>query len=62
MSTQSQMWKPCLACDIDGATDLRSTHHPMESCDVWKSLSREGETQLKKFCKQEPEIQYFRQY
>ena len=26
--------KPCLACNIDGATDLRSTCHPIETCSV----------------------------
>ena len=32
-------WKACLACNIDGATDLTTIQHPMESCDVWGLLS-----------------------
>ena len=35
-----KIWKPCFACDVDGATDLRSTCHPMESCSVWNGLSQ----------------------
>ena len=33
--------RPCLACNVDGATDLRSTCHPMETCSVWNSLPQE---------------------
>ena len=41
-------WNPCLACNVDGATDLRSTQHPMESCDVWKNLTqKEKEKKVK---------------
>ena len=32
-------YKPCLACNVDGATDLTATHHSMETCAVWASLS-----------------------
>jgi hypothetical protein len=41
-------WKACLACDVDGATDLRATQHPMESCEVWNSLTvKEREKKVK---------------
>ena len=30
---------PCLACNTDGVTDLRSTQHYMGSCDIWNSFS-----------------------
>ena len=33
------IWKPCLACNVDGATDLNSIQHPMDTCEVWNSLS-----------------------
>ena len=43
-----RQWNNCLACDVDGATDLRSIQHPMESCGVWKSLSqKEKEKKVK---------------
>ena len=43
-----RIWKPCLACDVDGATDLRSTCHPMETCSVWNSLTqKEREKKVK---------------
>ena len=32
-------WKPCLACNVDGATDLTAIQHPMEPCAVWDSMS-----------------------
>ena len=32
---------PCIACNIDGATDLSSCMHGMGSCLVWGSLSHE---------------------
>ena len=34
-------WKLCLACNVDGATNLSVISHPMESCSIWNSLSRE---------------------
>ena len=41
-------WKPCLACDVDGATDLRATQHPMEPCEVWNSMTlKEKEKKVK---------------
>ena len=41
-------WKPCLACNVDGATDLRSICHPMETCSVWNSLPpKEREKKVK---------------
>ena len=44
---------PCLVCNADGVTDLRSTQHPMDSCDVWNGLSvREKEKKVK--CKKHP--------
>ena len=44
---------PCLACNSDGVTDLRSTQHPMDSCEVWNSLSmRDKEKKVK--CKKHP--------
>ena len=33
-------WMPCLACDVDGATDDKVTRHPMERCAVWNSLTQ----------------------
>ena len=46
-------WKACLACDIDGATNLAAVQHPMESCAVWNSLSiREKESRVK--CRKHP--------
>ena len=30
-------WNPCLACNIDDTTDLRSTCHPMDTCSLWKN-------------------------
>ena len=31
---------PCIACDVDGATDDTITRHPMERCAVWNSLTQ----------------------
>ena len=42
-------WKPCVARNVDGATDLTILQHPMESCNVWNSLSLE-EKQVKVKC------------
>ena len=39
-STGKPYWKPCLACYVDGATDLTVVQHPMETCEVWGSLSQ----------------------
>ena len=36
---KARNWKPCLACNVDGATDLTAVQHPMESCAVWDSFS-----------------------
>ena len=45
---KGSFWKPCLACNADGATDLASTQHSMENCEVWGSLSqREKESLVK---------------
>ena len=33
-------WKPCLACNMGGATDLSVVTHPVESCSIWNSLSQ----------------------
>ena len=30
---------PCLACNVDGATDLNSCQHSMDSCMAWGSLT-----------------------
>ena len=30
---------PCLACNVDGATDLSACQHSMDSCVAWASLS-----------------------
>ena len=30
---------PCLACNVDGATDLSACQHSMDSCVAWGSLS-----------------------
>ena len=41
-------WKPCLACNVDGATDLSTLEHPMENCEVWRSLNqKEKEKRVK---------------
>ena len=43
-----KFWKPCLACNVDGATDLSTLEHPMETCDVWKNLTqKEKEKRVK---------------
>ena len=34
-------WYPCLACNVDGATNQDSTCHPMNTCSVWNSLTME---------------------
>ena len=45
---KERLWNRCLACDVDGATDLRAICHPMETCSVWNSLSqREKERKVK---------------
>ena len=44
--------KPCLACN-DGATNIDSIKHSVESCDIWDSLSiKEKEAKVK--CKKHP--------
>ena len=44
--------KPCLACN-DGATNINSIKHSVESCEVWNSLSiKEKEAKIK--CKKHP--------
>ena len=40
--------KPCLACNVDGATNLTSIIHPMATCSVWNSLThKERERKVK---------------
>ena len=44
--------KPCIACN-DGATNIDSIKHSVESCDVWNSLTvKEKEAKVK--CKKHP--------
>ena len=50
---KERQWNRCLACDADGATDLRSICHPMETCDVWNSLHQE-EKESKVKCLKHP--------
>ena len=50
-SNKNPFWRPCLACDVDGATDLESTQHSMENCEVWKSLSQQEKERLVKCIK-----------
>ena len=39
--------KPCIACD-DGATNIESIKHSVETCEVWNSLSsKEKEAKVK---------------
>ena len=45
--------KPCLICSSDGATNLEASLHPMNTCDVWKSLSIERRL-VKVKCKKHP--------
>ena len=41
-------WKPCLGCNVDGATDLSTLEHPMETSDVWRNLTqKEKEKKVK---------------
>ena len=42
---------PCLACSIDGATDLTISSHHMNSCAVWGSLSHRERVSLVKCIK-----------
>ena len=45
---KERQWRACLACNVDGATDLSVVCHPMESCSVWDSLQqREKESKVK---------------
>ena len=46
-------WKLCLACNVDGATDLEVVQHGMEKCEVWNSLSLK-EKQRKVKCLKHP--------
>ena len=48
---KERQWNPCLACNIDGATDSRSTCHPMDTCQVWASLTRRDKEKLVKCVK-----------
>ena len=50
---KERQWNRCLACDVDGATDLRSICHPMETCSVWNSLHQE-EKESKVKCLKHP--------
>ena len=39
---------PCLACNVDGATDLSVVSHPVESCSISRSLpQKEKESKVK---------------
>ena len=38
-SSESRTLFPCLACNVDGVTDLRATQHSMDTCDIWNGLS-----------------------
>ena len=29
---KERVWNPCLACNVDGCTDLAAITHPMDSC------------------------------
>ena len=42
---------PCIACSVDGATDLNSCIHSMTSCMVWNSLSYKDRVSLVKCIK-----------
>ena len=45
---KERVWNPCLACNVDGCTDLATITHPMDSCSVWNGLSqREKESRAK---------------
>ena len=51
-------WRPCFACDVDGATDLRSTCHSMEFCSVWNGLSQKDRERKVK-CLKHPFFLFF---
>ena len=38
-SSEKSAPHPCLACNVDGATDLASCQHSMDSCVAWGSLT-----------------------
>ena len=45
---KDRVWNPCLACNVDGCTDLTAVCHPMDTCVVWNGLSqREKENRSK---------------
>ena len=45
---KDRVWNPCLACNVDGCTDLTAITHPMDTCSVWNGLSqREKESRAK---------------
>ena len=44
---------PCLACNVDGVTNLQSITHSMDTCDIWNGFSvKEKEKRVK--CKKHP--------
>ena len=45
--------RPCLICSSDGATNLEASLHPMNTCEVWKSLSIDRKLAKVK-CKKHP--------
>ena len=48
-----QSLSPCIVCNTDGVTDLRSTQHSMNTCDIWNSLSvKDKEKKVK--CRKPP--------
>ena len=46
-----RQWNPCLACNVDGATDVRSICHAVETCAVWNSLQQKEKEQKVKCLK-----------
>ena len=50
---KSGFLKPCLICSSDGATNLESTLHPMNTCAVWKALPIDKKLSKVK-CKKHP--------
>ena len=52
-SLKPVQFDPCLACNVDGATDLEATCHNMATCDVWNSLTL-AEKKAKVSCHKHP--------
>ena len=38
-NSEKVMPHPCLACNVDGATDLNACQHSMDTCVAWGSLT-----------------------